>query len=120
MNAKLAELEARLMEVYDLRMVGNVLSWDQTTYMPRAGAEARGRQSALLSRLAHERFTDPEVGRLLDALEPWGAQQPHDSDAAALLRVTRRDYDLAVKVPTALVAEMNQHTSVSYEVWADA
>ena len=33
-----------------------------------AGAAARGRQKALLSRLAHERSVDPALGHLLDKL----------------------------------------------------
>ena len=61
-----------------------LLSWDQTSYMPEGGAPARGRQLALLSRLGHEKFTDPEIGRLLDALQPYGESLPFDDDDAAL------------------------------------
>jgi carboxypeptidase Taq len=42
----------------DLEAVGAILSWDQATYMPRHGAQARSRQGALISRLTHERMTD--------------------------------------------------------------
>ncbi len=120
MKAKLDALKNHLGVIYDLYMANSLLSWDQTTYMPPGGAEARGRQMALLSRLAHERLTDPEVGRLLDALEPWAAQQPYDSDDAALVRVSRREYDRAVKVPADLVSEMNQHFSDTYQAWLAA
>ena len=34
------------------------------------GAAARGRQGATLQRLAHEKFVDPALGRLIDALAP--------------------------------------------------
>ena len=44
----LAELKARLREISDLRASGSVLNWDQATYMPQGGAEARGRQTAML------------------------------------------------------------------------
>ena len=59
MQSKLTELKTRLLEVYDLNHANALLFWDQSTYMPAGGAEARARQSALLSRLAHERATDP-------------------------------------------------------------
>jgi carboxypeptidase Taq len=40
----LAELKHRLREISDLNATGDVLSWDQATYMPAGGADARGRQ----------------------------------------------------------------------------
>jgi carboxypeptidase Taq len=67
-ETKLRELRARLLEIRDLGWAAAVLSWDQATYMPAAGAPARARQLALLGRLEHERMTDPALGRLLDAL----------------------------------------------------
>lgn len=117
MNPQLLELKSRLLEIYDLNMANSLLRWDQTTYMPAGGAEARGRQTALLGRIAHERMTDPEIGRLLDRLEPWAGTQPYDSDDAALVRVTRREYDQAVKVPTDFVSELHSHTAHSYQAW---
>src|SRR2546426_9028110 len=103
MNGKLAELKGRLMEVYDLNMAAAVLGWDQATYMPPGGAPARGRQLATLGRLAHEMFTRPAVGKLLDDLRPDENSLPADSDDARLIRVTRREYERAVKVPSKLV-----------------
>src|SRR5262249_6942281 len=55
----LAELKNRLAEIADLSSAGSVLGWDQATYMPSGGAVARARQSATLSRLAHEKSVDP-------------------------------------------------------------
>ena len=120
MQAKLKELKARLMDVYDLRMAAALLGWDQATYMPAGGSEARGRQMAILSRLAHEQFIDPALGKLLDTLDPWGAQQPYDSDDAALLRVSRREYDQSVKVPGEFIAELNNHSATIYQAWTEA
>lgn len=120
MEEKLRELKTRLQEATDLSLVGALLSWDQSTYMPPGGAIARGRQLALLGRLAHQAFTAPEIGRLLDALTPWAETLPYDSDEAALVRVTRREYDRALKVPAALVAELNEHISASWNAWAKA
>lgn len=121
MEEKLNELKARLREVDDLQSAVALLNWDQSTYMPPAGAAARGRQMATLSRLAQEKFTDPAVGRLLDALEPYAAEQlAYDSDDASLIRVTRRDYERSIKVPPSFTAEFYEHTAVAYNVWAEA
>ena len=108
MEAKLNELKTRLLEVNDLNSANALLGWDQTTYMPTGGAAARGRQMATLSRLAHEKFTDPAIGRLLDDLRPYEESLPYDSDDASLIRVTRREYERAVKVPSAFVAELTE------------
>ena len=70
MNA-LAALKARLLEVDDLNGAANVLRWDLATYMPPGGAPARGRQTATLARLAHERFVDAPLAFILeDVLGP--------------------------------------------------
>ena len=117
---KLQTLRARLAEVYDLGMVGSLLGWDQSTYMPTGGSAARGRQMALIGKLTHERFTDPAIGRLLDGLQSHGESLPYDSDDAALLRVTRREFERQLKVPTALLGTILEHTAATYDVWVRA
>ena len=120
MEEKLKELKQRLQEINDLDMIGAVLNWDQSTYMPPGGAPARGRQMALVSRLSQEKFIDPAVGKLLDDLEPYADRLPDDSDEARLIRVTRREYERATKVPPEFLAQFNAHGSESYQVWIKA
>jgi carboxypeptidase Taq len=119
-EGKLAELKTRLREISDLGRVGSLLSWDEATYMPEGGAATRGRQSALLGRLAHERSIDPALGRLIDALSSYAARLPADTDTAALVRVARRDFEKAIKVPARWVERVNEHMSVSYNAWTVA
>ena len=45
-EVKLNDLKRRLLEISDLGSASAVLSWDQSTYMPSGGAQARGRQGA--------------------------------------------------------------------------
>ena len=120
MEAKLKELKARLIEIDDLESAAELLAWDQNTYMPPGGAPARARQIATLRRLAHEKLTTPAIGQLLDALRPYEESLPYDLDEASLVRVTRRDYERAVKVPASFIAQLSDHTSVSYQVWTEA
>jgi carboxypeptidase Taq len=117
---KLQQLKRRLIEAGDLAYAQAVLGWDQSTYLPDGGAPARGRQLGLLQTLAHERFTDPAVGRLLDELQPYADSLPYDSDDASLIRVTRRNYERLTKVPSAFVAEIAEHGAISYTAWAQA
>lgn len=120
MHAKLDELKHRLLEIYDLNAAAAVLEWDQSTYMPPGGAPYRARQMALLGRLAHEKFTDAAIGRLLDDLHSYEESQPYDSDDASLIRATRRRYERATKVSNAWVAEMSEHSGLSYQAWTEA
>lgn len=120
MNEKMDRLREILAEVDDLQRAASLLSWDQETYMPPGGVEARAQQLSTLSRLSHVRFTSDEVGKLLDELEGYAAGLDYDSDDAALFRVARRDYDLAHKVPAELVAEAAHAGSVARPAWIEA
>ncbi len=119
-ESNLADLRRRLLEISDLGAVGSVLGWDEATYMPKGGAAARGRQSATVSRMQHERSIDHALGALIDALTPHVERLLPDSDDAALIRIARRDFDKAIKVPAAWVARASEHGSISYEAWISA
>ncbi len=114
------ELRAHLAAIMDLRSAGAILRWDQETQMPPGGAAARAEVLATLSRLAHERFVSTRTEDLLNAAQPAQDRLDPDSDDAALLRVTRRDYDRARKLPTEFVAERARAASRSTQVWRDA
>jgi carboxypeptidase Taq len=119
-ETNLAELKQRFRAIEDLQCAEWVLTWDQATYIPPGGVEARARQIALLRSLAHERLTDPAIGRLLDSITPWAEAQGVDSDAAALVRVARRDYDRATRVPQAFVHRLAEHAATTYHAWERA
>jgi carboxypeptidase Taq len=85
----------------------------------RNGAGA-ARQSATLSKLVHEKSVDPQLGKLLDALEPHAGRLPQDSDDASLIRVARRDFEKAIKVPAEYVARASAFGSTSYDAWTRA
>ncbi len=120
MPKQLDELKSRLMEISDLQHVAWLLNWDEATYMPRGGAAARSHQFALLKRLAHEKLIDAEIGRLLDDLRSYQESLPYDSDDASLLRIVRRDYDQALKIPPKFIADFYQHTSKCFNTWVTA
>jgi len=120
MSDALRRLKERLGEVTDLYKVARLLSWDQQTVMPPAGNGHRAEQSATVQRLAHELFTDPEVGRLLDELQSVEASLDPESDDSALIRLTRREYEKAVQVPASLRAAMARAAAEARPVWVKA
>ena len=120
MSEKLEQLKSLLAEVSDLNHVQALLGWDQQTYMPQGGAEARGNQLATLGKISHEKFTSDEIGKLLGDLEKELEGIDPDSDNSRLLKVTRHDYDQATRVPSNFVAEFAVVTSKAFEAWVEA
>ena len=120
MDENLAELKQRLGAVDDVRSAAGLLEWDQMVMMPPAGAAVRAERLATLERVAHERFIDDRVGELLEELRPLESSLPYDSDDASLIRVTRRDWEKARRVPPALAAEMTKAASEGMEAWVVA
>jgi carboxypeptidase Taq len=117
---KLTELKSLLADVSDLNNAAAVLGWDQATYMPAGGAPARGRQMATLAKVAQEKFIDKKIGKLLDQLGKYEESLPFDSDDASLIRVARRDYERATKIPPEFLAEFNIHSAETYQMWTEA
>ena len=120
MSEKLVQLKEILGEVSDLNSAAGLLGWDQQTYMPPAGAEARGQQLATLGKISHEKFTSDKVGHLIADLKEEFDDAPSDSDEAALLRVASRDFDKATRVPAEFVAETAVVTTKAFEAWVEA
>ena len=114
MSSALSTLKARLADVNALHAAITIMDWDQQTYMPKGGANARAEHIGILSRMAHETFVADETRAALDAASPEAA------DDEAMLRVVRRDLDLATKLPTALVEEKSKLSAVAHEKWVEA
>ena len=117
---ELGELRRRAGEIADLSGIGGLMLWDQNTMMPPGGADARADQFEALERIVHDRITDPGLGRLLDALEPWAASADPDGDDAALVNNLRRDHHKAVNVPTDLAAEISSANAHAQQAWMAA
>jgi carboxypeptidase Taq len=115
----LTHLKERLAKVTDIERVGRVLSWDQQTMMPPAGWRHRAEHVATLRRIQHELLVDAETGRLLDELQQLATDDP-DSDDGALIRLTRREYEKASRVPTDLRAEMVRAATEARTIWVKA
>jgi carboxypeptidase Taq len=120
MAPKLDELRSRLAEISDLGRARALLSWDEWTQMPPAGAAIRAEQVATLARVRHERLIADELGGLIDAAVAETEGLPYDSDDASLVRVASRDWEKARRVPAELRAEMTRAASLGEHAWVDA
>lgn len=113
-----AEIIAREKERTLIESVRALLDWDESTFMPKGGAQIRGDQKAYLAREFHERLIDP---RLADALsEVEGSALMKDEKVGGNVRAIRRWHDRACKVPPQLVEKIARDSSASIEAWMAA
>jgi carboxypeptidase Taq len=114
--SSLENLRARLADVNALHAAMAMMDWDQQTYMPKGGAEARAEHQGILSRMAHETFTSDSTTALLDR----ASQDADSEDDQALVRVVERDLAMATKLPSSLVGEKSKLSAVAHERWVEA
>jgi carboxypeptidase Taq len=119
-QAAYEELIQRTRQARLLASCGELLGWDERTYMPRQGSAHRAEQMALLARLTHEMVTAPRIGELLAEVEGSPLVKDAESPLAVNVREVRRTYDRAVKLPKELVEELARTTTRAQQVWQEA
>jgi carboxypeptidase Taq len=113
-NTAFADLMAFQRQTEALGLVAERLGWDQETMMPRGAADQRGEEMAAMEGVMHARRTDPRIA-------DWLAQaEAPDAAGAAQLRLIRRSYARATKVPGDLAEALARLTSVAQGIWAEA
>ncbi len=120
MEEKLQELKKLLAEIANLRATSAVLNWDQLVNMPAGAAEDRGEQIATVEEIIHKQSTADELGVLLDDLSAKAGALDADSDDARMVKVAKRHFDKALKVPIDYVSENARVTTVAQSVWEKA
>ena len=113
-NHAFAQLMAFQRQTEALALVAERLGWDQETMMPRGAAEQRGEEMAAMEGVLHARRTDPRIADWLEVADP------QDAEGQAQLRLIRRSFVRATKVPSDLAQKLAQVTSVAQGVWAEA
>jgi carboxypeptidase Taq len=120
MDDRFGELLRRLGAIDDLVRASALLGWDEETKMPPAGAAARAEQRGTIEEVTHVKRVDPALGELLEELRPFEEAHPYDSFEAGVVRLARRDYEKAVRVPPELQAELERAGSLGYRAWLEA
>lgn len=123
----LEPLTTKLLEIQRINSAAAVLSWDQETYMPAGGGEARAEQIAVLQGIAHEKLVSSDVQALLsqwvDPATGQAAEQTGDSwdePSRSLLREIWRDFSRAKKLPLDFVVTLSRECSLAQQVWVEA
>ena len=111
------QYKSALQKIADIKYSAALLEWDQETYLPKNGNEARGRQIATLNELAHEQFTDSKLGDLMGELIISNLLNDHDKRNVIL---SLEDYNRNKKLPSAFVRKMSEAVNKSFmhEYWS--
>ena len=120
MDTRLDRLHTLIGEVVDLVTQPPSSNGMSASTCPQGGATTRTDTVATVRRIAHEKFTAPEIGDLLATLKTDADRQDPASEAARLVAVTARDYEKATCVPADFVAEHAQVTSTAQHAWQQA
>jgi len=123
----LEALTTPLLEIQRINSAAAVLSWDQETYMPAGGGEARAEQISTLQGIAHQKLISPDIEKLLANWVDSETGQIRDSPgdawdepARSLLREVWRDFSRAKKLPSDFVVRLSRECSLAQQVWAEA
>ncbi len=118
-RSTLQTLRGKLAELADLAAIEALVEWDQLVMMPPQGGAGRAHQLAALAQIAHERATAEEIGACLRELEGGELEQLEQLDRD-IVRVARRDWERARRVPQELAAEVARASAEGQEVWQQA
>ncbi len=117
-SPQIERLRVVLAEIADLNHAQQILEWDARVSMPRAGAKARADVASTVTQLAHGRLVSDEVGKLLADLND--ADHDPGSVEGALIRITRREWERASRIPSELAGELAQAGGVGVAAWDEA
>jgi carboxypeptidase Taq len=114
------QLRDRLAELADLAAIEMLAGWDQLVMMPSAGAASRAQQLGTLARLTHEQATAAEIGAWLGELDAADGDVALDELDRDIVRVARRDWERARRVPEELAVELARASADGQEIWQQA
>jgi carboxypeptidase Taq len=109
----LEKLRSRMAELADLAAVEMLVQWDQLVMMPAEGAVVRAKQLGSMARLTHERATAEEIGDWLNELDG----EELDGLDADIVRLARRDWERARRVPEELAVDLARASADGQESW---
>ena len=105
-------------ELSTLGGIGAILGWDQMTYMPKMGAIERSEQSALVSKLAHERIvSDSFWNHIQNLSNSYDSLSEKDK---IVIKKLEKDVEKSRKVPSDFVVRMSKTSTLAYQSWEEA
>lgn len=112
-----ADYVSRMRKIADIKNSSALLQWDQETYLPPKGAGFRGQQIATLAEIAHELFTSPDLGNLLEELN---CRDDLGDAGKRNVELSLEDFTRQKKFGPAFVRQLSECVSRSFHSWIEA
>lgn len=112
-----ASYVSRMQRIADIKNASALLQWDQETYLPPKGAHFRGQQISTLSELAHQQFSDDNLGDLLQELASRGDLS---FEQKRNVERTLEDYTKNKKYSSAFVRKLSEQVNKSFHSWIES
>lgn len=98
----------------------SIIHWDMETMMPPKAINLRSQQLALLSALEHRMSTDPEIGKLLEAIMQSPRYEELNQVQKRNIYLIKKQYDEQTRLPEELVAAIAKQRAITTDVWKKA
>ena len=98
----------------------SIIHWDMEIYMPPKAVEQRSQQLALLSRIHHKLGTDPEIGKLLKAIQTSSEYQALGQVEKRNLYLINKTYQEQTALPEKIVADLAKQEAITINMWKKA
>jgi len=107
----------KLQQIADIKYAAAVLQWDQETYLPVKGNDARGRQLATLSEIAHRMFTENATTQIIDSL---ASASDLNEQQRKNIELSAYDVSKSKKLSPEFVRKSAEVINKSFHAWISA
>jgi len=120
MNESLDFIYKQQKQLSILGGISALIGWDQMTYMPKMGAQEKSEQSALLSKISHEKVISDEFWKHIEKLNQetiYDKLAEKDKNVVKRLKI---DVEKSRRVPSDFVEKISKTTTMAYQSWEHA
>ncbi len=97
-----------------LSSIAGRLGWDQETMMPLGSTDQRATEQSAIVKIIHSRNKDPRIPEWISKI------RPQNEIEEANIKLIKKSYQKACKVPIDLSAAIARATSKAHGIWASA
>ena len=117
---ELKKFKDHVREMGKLGAATALLNWDQQTYIPKRGHEARAEVLGKLSRLAFEMLVSPQMAEFIEKLDRPEVREGLSEQDRAMIRVVAKEHRRKKAIPPELYEQFIITTSKAHSVWEEA
>jgi len=107
-------------ELSVLSGIGALIGWDQMTYMPKMGAQEKSEQSALLSKISHEKVISDEFWSHIEKLNQETIYEQLSEKDKHVVKRLYTDVEKSRRIPSDFVVKISKATTIGYQAWEQA